>query len=289
MSVMPKRLLILANMEKPGVPRQVQELLPWFAARAEVLGVASVKEPLPDLAAGAELAVVFGGDGTLLAAGRLTCRLGIPLLGVNMGKLGFLAEYNVEHMQKHFEQALAGDVPVTRRMMFDVRAATGGKERPWSVATNDVCVVAGAPFRMIDLSLEQGGCLIARYSGDGVIVATPTGSTGYNMSVGGPILEPTIEAIAISPVAPHSLTLRPIVVRADEPIRVTAVRTNPGTTAIIDGQISLGLGQGDGIEVRRSQWSFQVLTHPGRHYYQTLGDKLGWGQSPHHPGEASSQ
>ena len=285
---MARKLLILANMEKPGVPRQVQELLPWFAARAEVLGVASVKEPLPDTAVGADMAVVFGGDGTLLAAGRMLCRLGVPLLGVNMGKLGFLAEYNVEHMQKHFEQAFAGEVPFTRRMMFDVRVLRAGEERFSSVATNDVCVVAGAPFRMIDLTLEQGVCLIARYSGDGAVVATPTGSTGYNMSVGGPILEPTIEAIAISPVAPHSLTLRPIVVRADEPIRVTAVRTNPGTTAIIDGQISLGLGKGDVIEVRRSKWNFLVLTHPGRHYYQTLSDKLQWGHSPHHPGEAGS-
>lgn len=281
---MPQKILILGNMDKPGVPRQIQQLLPWFAQRAEVLGVASVRDALPDTAGGAALAVVFGGDGTLLAAGRQLCRLGIPLLGVNMGKLGFLAEYNVEHMQKHLDDALAGRIAVTRRMMFDVRVLTGGQERFASMATNDVCVVAGAPFRMIDVCLEQGGFPIARYAGDGVIVATPTGSTGYNMSVGGPILEPTIEAIAISPIAPHSLTIRPIVVRADEPIRVTATRTNQGTTAIIDGQISHGLSQGDVIEVRRSKWNFRVLTHPGRHYYQTLCDKLQWGQSPHHPG-----
>jgi len=119
--------------------------------------------------------------------------------------------------------------------------------------------------------------------GDGLLVATPTGTTGYNLSAGGPILEPTLDAVVITPVAAHTLSMRSIVVRSDQPIRVTATRVNPGTAVIIDGQVSSGLCDGDVVEVRKSSRGVRIIPHPGRAFFDTLRRKLQWGRSPHHP------
>jgi NAD+ kinase len=278
-----KTILILANMEKPGVPEQIDSLREWFARRVEVLAVRSTREALPEGAEAADLCVVFGGDGTLLSAARALAGTSMPLLGVNMGKLGFLAEFSVEHMQKHFAAILRGEVQPTERMMLDVCIHCGrGEEAFHSPAANDVAICAGGPFRMIDLSVARGDERIARYRGDGLIIATPTGSTGYNMSAGGPIIEPTLDAVAITPIAPHTLSLRPIAVGIDHPIRVTAERVNEGTAVIVDGQVRAPLKGGDVIEVRRAEKCAKIIPHPGRPFFLTLASKLHWGQSPHH-------
>lgn len=282
-----KRIVILGNMSKPGVADRIEALRPWFQARVEVLAVLPVGEPVPPDASSADLCVVFGGDGTLLAASRALYRTGVPLLGVNMGKLGFLADFSVEHMQKHFAEILQGKVAPTERMMLEVRVVDCKHHCFRSPAANDVAIAAGSPFRMIDLKVTRGGRQIARYVGDGLVVATPTGSTGYNMSAGGPIIEPMLEAVVITPVAPHSLSLRPIVVRSDEAICITASRVNPGTTVIIDGQVSANLCDGDTVEIRRADMPVRIIPHPGRCFFETLTRKLQWGRSPHHPAENS--
>jgi len=277
-----KRVLILGNMEKPGVPEQIDDLCSWFDARADVVAVAAVRSDLPDGAADADLCVVFGGDGTLLSAARMLASTGVPLLGVNMGKLGFLAEYTVEQMQRHFDDILAGEVPPAERMMLEVRVQECEHHAFTSVAANDVAIAAGPPFRMVDLNVEQNGERIARYLGDGVVVATPTGSTGYNMSAGGPILAPSLDGVTITPIAPHTLSMRPIVSRGEVPIRITATRVNDGSAVIVDGQVSSGLCDGDVIEVQRAARGAMVVPHPGRSFFQTLSEKLQWGRSPHH-------
>lgn len=285
-----KKLLILGNMSKPGVAEQIEQLRGWFEERAEVVGVSPTNEPLPQGGESADLAVVFGGDGTLLSAARLLAGTGVPLLGVNMGKLGFLAEFDVEHMQKHLGEVLDGKVEPTERMMLQVTvrpcstsegAGDGGSGFSSPVA-NDLAISAGPPFRMVDLHVFQGDSEVARYLGDGLVVATPSGSTGYNMSAGGPILEPTLDAITITPVAPHTLSLRPIVVRSDEAVRIVAVKVNPGTAVIVDGQVSCSLCEGDVVEIRRAPRGTRVVPHPGRSFFQTLANKLQWGRSPHH-------
>ncbi|MFB3894172.1 MAG: NAD(+)/NADH kinase [Phycisphaerae bacterium] len=286
------KILIIGNMGKAGVADQIEALRPWFAEHADVLAVAPVRGELPAGAKEAALCVVFGGDGTLLSAGRMVAATGVPLLGVNMGKLGFLAEFSVEHLKRHLDEILAAGVPCTKRMMIEAcitcngDVAAGRKPSPGaggkfcSPAVNDVCVAAGPPFRMIDLNVHQGDDHIVSFRGDGLVVATPTGSTGYNMSLGGPIMEPTVEAMAVTPMAPHSLTVRPIVVKPVPPIRVLASRTNAGTTVIIDGQVSCPLAQGDAVEVRRAPYELKLVIHPGRRYFQTLSDKLQWGRGP---------
>ena len=277
-----KKLLILANLSKAGAADRIESLRPWFKQRADVTAVLPANEPVPAGVGAADLCIVFGGDGTLLAAARALAGTDIPLLGVNMGKLGFLAEFNVEHMQRHFDDILAGKVPPTHRMMLDVSISQCSRHTFCSPAANEVAISAGRPFRMIDLHVVRSGEQIAQYLGDGVVVATPTGSTGYNMSVGGPIIEPTLNAMVISPIAPHTLSIRPILVQADQPIRITAASVNEGTTVIVDGQVSSGLCDGDVVEVRRAATDARIIPHPGRGFFQTLTAKLKWGQSPHH-------
>ncbi|HDZ22598.1 hypothetical protein LCGC14_0660780 [marine sediment metagenome] len=280
-------VIILGNMAKPGVGQQIDDLLPWFEQRVDVLGVQRADEPCVDDCEKSDLCIVFGGDGTLLYAARTLAHTHVPLLGVNMGKLGFLAEFTVAEMQQHLDTILTGEVKPTERMMLNVHVAGCEHEPFTATAVNDIAIHAGAPFRMIDLNVEQDGGTISRYLGDGLVIATPTGSTAYNMSVGGPIMEPTLDAVAITPVAPHTLALRPIVVRSDQTIHITAVKVNPGSTVIIDGQATTGLCEGDTVDIRRSETPALIISHPGRSFFRTLTDKLQWGRSPHHGGDAT--
>lgn len=277
-----QKILILGNTAREGVTEQIQSLQPWFSERVEVLASLPANQPIPHHFPRADLCIVFGGDGTLLSAARALAGTGIPLMGVNMGKLGFLAEFNVEHMQRHFDDALSGKLQPDNRIMLQVCVSQCETHGFCSPVANDVAISAGAPFRMIDLDVTRGDDLITRYMGDGIIVSTPTGSTGYNMSVGGPIVEPDIDAITISPVAPHSLAIRPMLLRADQPIRVKAVRVNIGTTIIVDGQVCSSLCDNDIVEIRRMDTPLRIIPHPGRGFFKTLTTKLKWGTSPHH-------
>ncbi|MFW5841499.1 MAG: NAD(+)/NADH kinase, partial [Planctomycetota bacterium] len=267
-----------------GVPGQVEEFCRGFGKLVEMVGTFSPRQALPDKALQADLAIVFGGDGTLLGAARALAGTDVPILGVNMGKLGFLAEFNVDHMVKHFQQVLDGHIETTERMMLQatVRSRGVGEVRFTSPVTNDVAISAGPPFRMIDLHVAQDDSQIAQYLGDGLIVSTPTGSTGYSMSAGGPILEPTLQAIAITPVAPHLLSVRPIVVGASRPITITAMSVNEGSSLIVDGQVHTSLQIGDIVEIARRDKPIRILSHPGRSFFDTLSRKLMWGLSPHH-------
>jgi len=277
-----KTILVLGHMGKEGVAGQIDALGPWFAQRAEVLAVQDTHEAAAPQWASADLCVVFGGDGTLLSAARTLAGTGVPLLGVNMGKLGFLAEFSVEQMQEHFDDILAGKIAPTERMMLDVGVDDEDERVFSSPAANDVAISSGPPFRMIDLNVAKGDSQIARYRGDGLVIATPNGSTGYNMSAGGPILEPTLDAVTITPIAPHSLSMRPIVVRSDREICITAVGVNPGSAVIVDGQVSTALLDGQKVVVARADVPMRIVPHPARRFFQTLSDKLQWGRSPHH-------
>jgi NAD+ kinase len=166
-------------------------------------------------------------------------------------------------------------------MMLEVTITNCRKHVFSSPVVNDVVFAAGPPFRMIDLLVVRGAEEIARYPGDGLIISTPTGSTAYNMSAGGPIMEPTVDAIAITPLAPHSLSMRPLVVASNQVIRVTAVRVNAGSSVIVDGQINSGLCEGDVTEIRKAATGARIVPHPGRPFFDMLTDKLQWGRGPH--------
>jgi NAD+ kinase len=277
-----RRVLILGNMDKQGVREAIASLRPWIQRRATLLAVLPARAPLPDRALEADLGIVLGGDGTLLSAARAVARRPMPLVGVNLGKLGFLAEFDVPGLKACFEDLLGGKVPARERIMLDVCVRSSSR-RPFScVAANDVTLSAGPPFRMIDLLVGLGKRSLWRYRGDGIVVATPTGSTGYNLSAGGPILVPELAAMVVSPVAPHSLSLRPVVLGAEAEVHITATRVNAGSAVIVDGQISRNVRDGDVVEVRRSPAVLKLVPRPGRSFFQMLADKLHWGMSPHH-------
>ncbi len=277
-----KKIINVANLSKDGVAEQIETLRPWLEQRAEIISVVEVGCDAPADAATADLCIVFGGDGTLLWAARMLAGSDVGLLGLNMGKLGFLADFNVEHLQKHLDEVLAGNIPAPERMMFNVSVDTCKAHAFASPAANDVAICSGEPFRMIDLHVAQGGREVARYLGDGLVIATPTGTTGYNLSAGGPILEPTLDAMVITPVAAHTLSMRSIVVRSDEPIHVTATHVNPGSAVLVDGQVTSKLCDGDVVKVSRAAKGVNIVPHPGRGFFKMLTSKLQWGQSPHH-------
>jgi NAD+ kinase len=276
------KILVIGNMNKSGVAETIEQLLPWLAGHGELVATASHDQPMPAGAGEADLCIVFGGDGTLLSAARSLAPLGVPLLGVNMGKLGFLADYDVTHLKKHLPEILSGQVQPIDRIMMNIAVQRGGEFRFESSAANDIAISAGSPFRMVDLCVKQDDVQIAQYLGDGLVISTPSGSTGYNMSAGGPIIAPGLDALAITPIAPHSLAIRPIVVRTTAPILIMATQVNEGTTISIDGQVNVPMGSDDVVQVRRAAAPARIVPHPGRNFFSTLARKLQWGQSPHH-------
>lgn len=224
--------------------------------------------------------VVLGGDGTILATAGQMGPHRSPIIGVNMGKLGYLAEYSVEDFETHFEKAVGDNALVSERMMLGVEVHVPGGAVRLGWACNDCVVHAGAPFRMLELAVRLDGQDVTRIAGDGLIIATPTGSTAHNLSSGGPILQPDVQAIIVTPICPHSLTHRPVVVGPDATVEVIAVRSNEGTTAVIDGQQSIALPTSSRIVVRRSKETFRLVRHPDRPAWKTLIRKLGWGKPP---------
>ena len=292
------RLIILANNQKEVVRGALAELRPWLAERARIVAEPDIAKlhyenacELPD----ADLAVVLGGDGTVLAQGRHLRDRRIPLLGVNFGKLGFLAEFSLEDLHRHWDSIAAGTCRTTGRLMievlvFDADAADCCFDRldmdhcKWrAVALNDVAITAGDPFRMLemDLSIEPDPLSGAtRVIGDGIIISTPTGSTAYSVAAGGPIVSPGVKALCITPICVHSLAFRPLVVRPDAGICVRLNVANPGTTLVIDGQKTAKLGAQEQVFVRDYPERLLLVRNPEVSYWKMLAQKMQWAAQP---------
>ncbi len=238
---------------------------------------------------GCDFAIVFGGDGSIISTARKLSRAKVPVIGVNLGKLGFLAEFSLGELKEQFEDIVGGQVAVERRMMLRCIVLNDGGERFRSSAINDVFIAAGPPFSAIELKMSVDGQPLAGCAGDGVVICTPTGSTAYNLSSGGPILSPKIEAMVITPICPHSLSFRPIVISAASNIEVFGVRVNPGTTVSIDGQFSLRLSAGDVVRVDKESSEFLVVNNPVRSQWDTLATKLSWAEQPKYKGPPYSE
>lgn len=287
------RVMILANHAKPQVTEALKAFRPWLAERAEIVAELNSAEVTAATAANlpaADLALVLGGDGTLLAQARALVDRPEPLLGVNFGKLGFLAEFSLADLKAHWDDIAAGRCRTSERMILDVEVIgrragdQRGTPRFDCVALNDAVITAGPPFRMVELELlidpnaHRGQPTI--FSSDGVIVSTPSGSTAYNLAAGGPIVSPDVEAVCITPLCPHSLSFRPIVASAASTLNLRLRRANPGTTLVIDGQRSITLEEGDEVRISRDRRRLTLLHNPTLNYWKLLAEKLHWAARP---------
>ena len=224
-----------------------------------------------------DLVVVLGGDGSILRASHLMGYRQRPVLGVNLGRLGFLAALQPEQLDQALPEIAAGDHQIVEHLMIECTATRKGKPLYHSLGLNEASVLAGPPFSMVDIQLYVDGELVTTYSCDGLIVSTPVGSTAHCLSAGGPILRNDIQALVILPISPHTLTHRPVVDSADRKIELVVPEPHEGTSFMVDGRVLGRLEAGDRVQIERSKARFQMVAVRGQSYYRTLHDKLGWG------------
>ncbi len=275
---------IVVNVHKELAHSQVGELIDWLESRqigikileedAELVGRPDLISPPEDLKRLCDLVIALGGDGTLLRAARLIGEKGIPILGVNLGSLGFLTEIVVEELYTALEGTLAGRFMVQERMTLE---ASLRSEEYHVTALNDVVISMGASCRMLVLTVYLGDEYVCSYSADGVIVATPTGSTAYSLAAGGPIVHPTMRALIISPICPHSLGVRPMIVSPDDAIRVDLEPEGGDAVLTADGQVRYPLAEGESIVLRKGRYPVRLIVSPSRSFYEILKTKLRWG------------
>jgi NAD+ kinase len=294
------RLLILANSDKPAVAEALRRMLPWIEQKALVVAV-DCDHSTDFSQVHADAVLVLGGDGTLLSAARRLRGRQIPILGVNFGRLGFLASFTPQQFTERIDDFVAGKLPVSPRQVieasvlakdvacnFSDAGALEKHRRFVATALNDTVITAGPPFHMVELEIaadgagreaSEGGTGV-RYFGDGVIVSTASGSTAYNVSAGGPIISPGVDAWCVTPICPHSLSFRPVVISSNVTVLITATRVNEGTTVFCDGQESTRLLQGEKVVIRKSPHPVLLIENPGSREWHTLAEKLNWAASP---------
>jgi NAD+ kinase len=228
-----------------------------------------------------DIVVVLGGDGTLLSVANAigVAGSGIPMLGINFGSLGFLTEVTLPELYPSLDSALSGRAHVENRMMLQSTTFRAGAVFAEHLALNDVVITKGARSRMIDLSVSVGGEFVTRVKADGLIVATPTGSTAYNLAAGGPIVQPNMDALLLTPIAPHTLTNRPIVIPAESPVRVQPQMEDRDEVHItFDGQAGFQLQSDDDIRICRADRVLRLIRPSTRSYFEVLREKLKWGE-----------
>jgi len=286
------RLFIVANPDKPDVEPAINEWMPIMASRVEVTGVdTSSSDDLSHV--NADVILVLGGDGTLLSAARRLHGRQIPLMGINFGRLGFLASFTPAEFRRHLDDLVHGRLKHTARQVLDVSVISAdsacdpeneqqciARRRFAATALNDAVITAGPPFHMVELHVRADGESEVRYFGDGVIVSTPSGSTAYNVSAGGPIISPAVEAMCITPICPHSLSFRPLVIPSHSLVTIVGAKVNEGTTLFCDGQESTKLIAGDKTIIRRSPNDVLLIENPEARLWRSYAEKLNWAVSP---------
>jgi len=275
----PRRVFILGNPTKQEVPAALDELRDFVADRAELVGAELGIDGQLAIEAKADYVIVLGGDGTLLAVARSLGANQIPLIGVNFGKLGFLTQFSVHQLKERFDSLLHNGNLITERTMLRVRVTHADGQAPYeSLCVNDCVIQAGPPFRLICLQIELDGRKLTKVCGDGLIVCTPTGSTAHNMSAGGPLLMADVHSIVLTPLNPHSLTHRPIVMNAESKLIIEAEDVNPGSMAILDGQLHCPVRAGDKVQIVQGSQRWSLVRNPRRPKWHNLVTKLRWGR-----------
>lgn len=274
----PMPIIVVADRRSARVNGAWDDFEKQLRARREVTvtGVADGSEP-DFRSVTADLAVVLGGDGSILRACRKMGSQQLPILGVNLGRLGFLADLSLPEFFDYLPLLSDRTFHVVHYLMFECLLTYRDGRTETHLGLNEVAVSSGGALRMIDVRLAINGEPVTTYSGDGVIVSTPVGSTAHNLSAGGPILRQDLQAFVITPICPHTLTVRPLIDSADVTYTLTVPEAPEGTTLVIDGQIRRPIAPGDRIDIRKAPVSLKMAKVPHSSHYATLYRKLGWG------------
>lgn len=270
------RVIILGFGGREGVVRESERLEPIIAAHAEIAAMDFTGEA--DLSEiDADYAVVLGGDGSILRAAHQMGQRQLPVIAVNLGRLGFLADLSPQELPGVLELLAEGKLEVVEHLMFCCTVVRDGKAIERRLGLNEVAVQTGPPFAILDVDLYVDSELVTTYSGDGLIVSTPVGSTAHSLSAGGPILRKDLQAFVISPISPHTLTNRPVVDSADRTYELMISRPTDGSSVVVDGRVLAAIEPGDRVRIKRTAPRFRLVKAPGHSYYRTLREKLGWG------------
>jgi NAD+ kinase len=287
-----KKFAVMAFKPKAPVMAAMQRFLAWakdknirifFHEETPDLGRASVPEIRKIGNAGLknmDLILTFGGDGTFLSAARRAHTFCIPIAGINVGNLGFLTDLSLENLESDMDDILKGKYKIVERMMLDVEVRRKNKTIWKDVALNDAVVSHSGKVKLLSLSAKSGNKFISRFWADGLIVATPTGSTAYSLSAGGPLLDPSVEVIVLTPICPHALTERPIILPADKELEIQVDEKRPPALVTVDGKAQLKLLSGDKVVIGRSRHKTRILKLGDGNHFDALRSKLSWSYKP---------
>jgi NAD+ kinase len=270
------RVLLLGSGNRPHVMEEAARLRPIIERHADVVLVDfAFEQDLSNVEA--DLAVVLGGDGSILGAAKQMGENQVPVIGVNLGKLGFLADVHPDEFEQFLPDVCVGKCRVVEHLMLDCTVIRRGEVMRRQLGLNEMAVLGGPPYSILNIDLYVDAELATTYSCDGLIVSTPVGSTAHSLSAGGPILRKNLQAFVISPISPHTLTVRPVVDTADRVYEVVVQDPTAATSVVVDGRVVSPMTADDRVRIVRAQPTFKLVEVRGHTYYRTLREKLGWG------------
>jgi len=286
-----KKVGVVAKIQYPDTKAVLEKLIPWLSQQEKEVFIdtdaASIlsKDVQPqkmykksEIPALVDAIIVLGGDGTLLSVARLVGGRNIPIIGVNLGGLGFLTEVTLEEIYPTLDKLFKGEFVPDPRLILKAHVYRQGERVAQSYCLNDTVVSKGTQARMIKLEILINGQFVSALRGDGLIISTPTGSTAYSLSAGGPIINPSVEAMILTPICPHTLTNRPIVIPASAKIETILKSKDEGTVITFDGQVGFTLRHDDVVEIEASEHKIILARAPDKNYYEILRTKLKWGE-----------
>lgn len=280
MSQRPTAILLGSGDRKPELIPVADKLRPVIEKRIEI--VAEDFAYAQDLSQiSADFAIVLGGDGSILRAAKQMAEHQLPVLGVNLGKLGFLADIHPDSLDAALTSVVDKSFRLVDHLMMRCTVIRDGEVVVDELGLNEAAILGGPPFDIQTIDLYVDGLLATSYRCDGLIISTPIGSTAHNLSAGGPILRKNLQAFVISPISPHTLTVRPIVDRCDRVYEIVVSQPNDSTCIVLDGQVLASLSENDRVRIERAESVFQLIEVPEKNYYRTLREKLGWGGQFH--------
>ncbi|MBN2208775.1 MAG: NAD(+)/NADH kinase [Candidatus Coatesbacteria bacterium] len=282
-------IAIAAKPHAHNIVQVLSETCEWLLARgvkvrvdeqvAHMVGLAVERMPREQMLIGADMVIVFGGDGTLISVARIAPELSVPILGVNVGGLGFLTELSLDELESSLSEILEGRFMLEERIAIRARVLSAERRPKTFFAVNDFVINKSAIARMIDIRTYVDDSFVAKYRGDGLIISTPTGSTAYSLAAGGPIIQPTTNVLVLSPICPHTLTNRPIVVPDSAIIKTQLESRGQEVTLTIDGQEAVPLFDGDEMLVFKALEKLKLIQSLNTDYYSILRKKLSWGRN----------